>query len=645
MRCLRFSGDRRGVTAIIWALLLPTMIISIGAAVDYARVAAERAQLQTAADQAALAGAGTYGNDLDGANAASVAQAAFNASFKGIANQVTLQQGQPTITVGCTGSDSSVCGTNTSNVTMGSGACSKGTYCVTVTATAQQTNSVIYFKPPYENMSVTATAQVTAGSSASSAGTTSEFADFAQSYYSGGNYYYGSGGSQMLGSHTSGIGLGTPSSGSSDSGNAYFLDGLNNTAPTAYDYDSLASPSYGYGGCSSGQSFSQDSNDVYNVPTDIFYCSMTLGSGEDDELYYIDPSSGSSWLKVTNSVTVSPRTTICPENLSYGSYSGTDVSISTTCASGSYKTANYTPIYLGGSLVLNYSVDVTPSTSNTGMITFVNDEYDNVAMLDNGAQISEYAVACANGSTSCSSSNAYKGTSLSFTGPGTLTSHDTYITTITVDNGIDTAWTEQEVFAVKFVQSCTGSGWNKVCGSSSSTKTETVTVAGGYDASGNATAQYHNVAKTLSTYSPSAYARDPSTDTNGVVTTNSTTGEPNDAYGLLDQDCKNNYAVSGSIGGTKSVGGSVAPLTGLSGLTDIFAMTTDAPPSSTPPKAYNFTNPNYGYSYVNQDEQGSALETETVYFCGNGPSLKVSSGSATGVTATATSGTGATLTN
>lgn len=637
LNILRLLKERRAATALMWALMLPTMILAVGAGVDFARISASRAQLQAAADQAALAGVGAYANEINASNGNGVATAAFNAAYAGISGAVSLQNG-PNISIGCTGSDATVCGSSGS-FTESKTACSTGTYCVTVSATARQTNSIFHMHLPFEDISVSATAQLVSGNAGSTPGQSSNFADFAQSYYSGGY-----GGSEMLGSHTSGIGAGSAYSGGSSSGNAYFLDSINNTAPTSLSYNAL--PGQNNYGCSSSGNFSADMKGVYNVPANSSYCgSITFGTGQTEQLYNINGTANSgSWIAVNNNLTISPRTVVCPENLGYSNYTGAHVSISTTCATGSYANANYTPIYLGGSLILNYSVNVTPSTANNGMITFVNDEYDNVQMLDSNANTQEYAVVCPGGATSCS--NPYAGKALYFSGPGTLISHDTYVTTITVQNGYNVAWTEQETFAVKFTPTCSGYGWRQQCGSSNTNysnndqayeATEIATVGGGYTSSHNATTTVKSIPSPTSSYSPSVLTRDPNSDTTGI-------GSTNDAYGQLDKACAA-AAKTNSIGGNQSVGGTIAPLKNITGLTDIFAMTTDAPPSSSPPIAYNFTAPNYGYSYVNPDEQGSALETETAYFCGNGSDLSVSNGSASGLSVTPTSSTGAVLTN
>ena len=53
----RFSEDRRGTTAVIFALTLVAVMMGVGAAVDYSRAAKARAHLQALVDAAALAGA------------------------------------------------------------------------------------------------------------------------------------------------------------------------------------------------------------------------------------------------------------------------------------------------------------------------------------------------------------------------------------------------------------------------------------------------------------------------------------------------------------------------------------------------------------------------------------------------------------
>ena len=50
----RFSRDARGGVAITAALVLPVLLLFVGASVDYSRMSAARTQLQSTADAAAL---------------------------------------------------------------------------------------------------------------------------------------------------------------------------------------------------------------------------------------------------------------------------------------------------------------------------------------------------------------------------------------------------------------------------------------------------------------------------------------------------------------------------------------------------------------------------------------------------------------
>ena len=61
LRCRRpfsaFFRDRRGVAAVLFAMMLPTLLLSTGAAVDFARVGMLKTSMQAVTDGAALAGA------------------------------------------------------------------------------------------------------------------------------------------------------------------------------------------------------------------------------------------------------------------------------------------------------------------------------------------------------------------------------------------------------------------------------------------------------------------------------------------------------------------------------------------------------------------------------------------------------------
>ena len=653
----KFWRDRRGNILLMFALMLPPMILAAGAAVDFSRLAASRAQLQAAVDGAALAGVGAYANEQNSSNATNVANTAFTSSENSISGAITLV-GTPTVALGCTAtSDSTQCG---SGVTPSASACSSGTWCVTMTATARQSNPLFASLGRFgsllsgENFTVSATAVWGAGTAGIDEGNTSQFGNFVQAQYSSGGYWSQRG---IGWAHTSGLGDGSASSGGSSSGNAFFLDGFNNQAPSFLTYSSLPKPSNN--NCTSSPIYGSGNNNVYLLTTNTGYCGLTLGNPPTEQWYYINGSASSSdlptsWLNIPNgNLTVAPDTIICPQYLKYSSYTGTGVKIQANC-SPDYNNANsnisggygdYTPIYLGGSLILGYNVSVTPATSNSGLLTFVNDEYDSINLLDSKVAVQEASYICPEGQTTCN--NPTMGNGINVTGPSTYFAHDTYVTTVTVQNGIDKSWTETETFAVQYTQKACYYYYG--CYTSTTQTTESTKVGGVFTSDGttalNSVGPTNNPDK--STFSPSTYARDPTTDTNGVGDTDSS-GNPTDAYGQLDTACTNYYnSTTGksTFGGNKSVGGSTGPITVTGRVGNLFALTTDAPPSNTPPSAYNYTYPNYGYSYVNADEQGSALETETVYFCGTGSPLQVSNGSATGLTVSPSPDNGASLVN
>ena len=88
-RFRQFTKDRRGATAITFALLLVPIMGATGLAVDYSLASNERSRLQNAADAAALAGASVF----TGANAAVAearARAFLQANLGDGANDVTV---------------------------------------------------------------------------------------------------------------------------------------------------------------------------------------------------------------------------------------------------------------------------------------------------------------------------------------------------------------------------------------------------------------------------------------------------------------------------------------------------------------------------------------------------------------------------
>ncbi|WP_432761086.1 TadE/TadG family type IV pilus assembly protein [Methylobacterium oryzisoli] len=55
-RAVAFLRDRRGAVAIVFVIALPMLLGAVSAGIEYGRLLHRRAQLQTAADAAALAG-------------------------------------------------------------------------------------------------------------------------------------------------------------------------------------------------------------------------------------------------------------------------------------------------------------------------------------------------------------------------------------------------------------------------------------------------------------------------------------------------------------------------------------------------------------------------------------------------------------
>jgi len=72
----RALGDRRGGTAMMFALVLPVTLAAAGGAIDYANLTTQRSKLQAIADESALAGAREF--RLGNANPTTVTRAAAN---------------------------------------------------------------------------------------------------------------------------------------------------------------------------------------------------------------------------------------------------------------------------------------------------------------------------------------------------------------------------------------------------------------------------------------------------------------------------------------------------------------------------------------------------------------------------------------
>ncbi len=154
--------DRRGATAVIIALMSLPMLIASGAAVDFSRIAAVRAQLQSAADAASLAGAGAFQTNQDGTAAYNVASAAFNAAATSLSAYASV-----TSTVGTSCNPAGASGITCGTVSASNGAsslCPAATiYCVEVTAQATLQNSLLGFLIPKDVLNVTAVAQSLGG--------------------------------------------------------------------------------------------------------------------------------------------------------------------------------------------------------------------------------------------------------------------------------------------------------------------------------------------------------------------------------------------------------------------------------------------------------------------------------------------------
>ena len=79
----RFSRDARGGVAITAALVLPVLLLFVGASVDYSRLSTARSQLQSTADAAAL--------DAARAATTSAATANMNKAFAAASHKTFLE--------------------------------------------------------------------------------------------------------------------------------------------------------------------------------------------------------------------------------------------------------------------------------------------------------------------------------------------------------------------------------------------------------------------------------------------------------------------------------------------------------------------------------------------------------------------------
>jgi Flp pilus assembly protein TadG len=114
--CRKFSGDTRGVTALLFGLMLIPLILAVGAGVDMARAAQIRAMLQSTVDASALAGAAAYTSPSAQGKATSLTQNYVTKGTGALPSSVTVTS--TTITPGTTGSGNNTAYTMHVNVTI-----------------------------------------------------------------------------------------------------------------------------------------------------------------------------------------------------------------------------------------------------------------------------------------------------------------------------------------------------------------------------------------------------------------------------------------------------------------------------------------------------------------------------------------------
>jgi len=613
------------------AIMIVPMILAAGAAYDLARAAAARAQLQAAVDGAALAGVGAYATEASGTSAAAVATSAFNDALKsgGVTalDSVSLQ----TPSVGCTSSSASICGPG---ATQSATACTSGTYCVKVTATAAQPNTM-FFALAAEPITVTGTAQATVTTSTPGTPLIYHVPPYVgcQDGCAPGNGP-GGGGGIVIG-HGAGVGTATPPSFNNPVGfdqAVFFIDGINSALPPASITYAKEQPTGSPNCATQTPTITGTTDQLYTVPGGTYCGGVTLGNPPTEQWNNLTGWTGSPMKIINGNLTVDPQTIVCPEILKNFPYTGTAANIADPCQTHGVNptTGAYTPIYLGqtqigsgGGLLRDYDIDITPSSDNSGLVTIVDDESATLQTTNSHFTDSLGAAVCPGGAVSCAS--PVSAPTVTYNGAGTLTFHSTYIYSETYSQGVPVAWTEQKVMASSFAPSL---GFTQ-------TNTQIAQAGGDYT---NGTAQTKVAAvHTGGGYAPSSYA----------VNTGS-----GDAYTQLDAACS---AAGGSIGGTGAIGDqvgaapnkpAVAPIA-VPNATNLFALATDMPPSASPPAAYDFTDPNEGVSFITANERGAVLLTHTAYFCGNGTPLSVnSSGGTSGVVVSSTTANdGAILTN
>jgi Flp pilus assembly protein TadG len=101
---VRWSRNRRGNVAMMFALALPVIIFGIGLAVDYGLYAREKARLNMMADEAVLAAVSSTAMTQTTTQAQTLAQNMFTAQASQLP-RIALAAGQPTVTISMDSSD------------------------------------------------------------------------------------------------------------------------------------------------------------------------------------------------------------------------------------------------------------------------------------------------------------------------------------------------------------------------------------------------------------------------------------------------------------------------------------------------------------------------------------------------------------
>jgi Flp pilus assembly protein TadG len=587
--------DRRAATAMVVALMIVPLILMCGAAVDFSRVSSARTQLQAAVDAAAVAGDGTYQADPKttasqaALNALHVAQSTFKAEAVNLAAYSTI--GAPAVTTACTGTPTQ-CGAAPS------GSCTPSTaiYCVTVTANATLKNSLLGGWIPSDALSATATA-----SSSTNSGTNGNCPTTSRCVQTSGTVSLspgGNGGNLIFSSnHLAGTGAPESNPTSNNPGGGaekfnIFLNGNNNALPGSTSY---VAPTQNTGAdpCPANppaQTLSPGSSiyDVNNtrvscdftgnctLPGGTYCGTLTIGAGVN--LTLTSTMSNPAIYVEDGNLLVSPNSTIaCTAASGYSSTASAN-----NCAT-SNTPSKYVPIYFGGtnsgSIIVEQTSTIDPSQITSGNIQYIS-AFNSVNVQLNGTTTYLQAGVCQDAASYCTSGAIGGPTTITYSNAGTITYNDTYITNITITNGLETHWAQTEVLATEF-QDGSGNIIN-TCNVNNTPNspciiTQTVSYGGDQSVDSNSVVHDTNLASTStqsSTYSPSS------------VTPSST-------------------------------------LTCSTGQQLYYDTTTGTGSGA---------NPNLGYSYAGPTINGDGLLAETINICGFGTALASNGGSGTGTT-------------